>query len=92
MLALDADNAPPDNEVVKEAETVTVEGEAADFPEVDVDRKNEATLHKVVTEGVLVPAMGAPQTGWHVDRFPQGLGRMRLVSTPPWSFFEASYM
>ena len=85
VCALDADNAAPDNEVVKEAETVTVEVEAADFPEVDVDRKNEATLRNVVTEGVLVPAMGAPQTGWQVDRFPQGPGRMRLVSTPPWS-------
>ena len=85
VWALDADNAAPDNEVVKEAETVTVEVEAADFPEVDVDRKNEATLRNVVTEGVLVPAMGAPQTGWQVDRFPQCPGRMRLVSTPPWS-------
>ena len=33
----------------------------------------------------MLPAAGAPQTGWHVDRFPQGPGRMRLVSTPPWS-------
>ena len=41
VLALDADDAAPDNEVVKEAETVTVEGEVADFPEVDVNRKNE---------------------------------------------------
>ena len=36
-------------------------------------------------EGVLVPAMGTPQTGWHVDRFLEGPGRMRLVSTPLWS-------
>ena len=38
-----------------------------------------------MTEEVLVPAVGAPQTGWHVDRFPQGPGRMRFVSTPLWS-------
>ena len=34
---------------------------------------------------MLVPARGAPPTGWRVDRFPQGPGRMRLVSTPLWS-------
>ena len=85
VLALDADNVVPNDEVVKEAETVTVEGEAVDFPEVDADGKDEATLRDVVTEEVLVPAGGAPQTGWHVDRFPQGPGRMRLVSTPQWS-------
>ena len=49
------------------------------------DRKDEATLCDVMTEQVLVPAKGAPQTGWNVDRFPQGPGRMRLVSTPLWS-------
>ena len=36
-------------------------------------------------EEVLVPATGASQTRSRVDRFPQGPGRMRLVSTPPWS-------
>ena len=85
VSALDADDAAPDDEVVKEAEAVIVEGEAVDFPKVDVDRKDEATLCDVVTEEVLVPAVGAPQTGWRVDRFPQGPGRMRLVSTPLWS-------
>ena len=85
MLALDANDAAPDDEVVKEAEAVTLEGEAVDLPDVDLDRKDEATLHDVVTEEVLVPAVGAPQTRWRVDRFPQGPGRMRLVSTPPWS-------
>ena len=64
---------------------MTVEGEAVDFPEVDADGKDEATLRDVVTEEVLVPAGRAPQTGWRVDRFPQGPGRMRLVSTPLWS-------
>ena len=38
-----------------------------------------------VAEEVLVPTVGAPLTGWRVDRFPQGPGRMHLVSTPPWS-------
>ena len=38
-----------------------------------------------MTEGVLVPTVGAPLTGWRVDRFPQGPGKMRLVSTPLWS-------
>ena len=85
VLALDADDATPDDEVVKEAEASAVEGEVVDFPEVDADRKDEATLHDVVTKEMLVPTVGAPQTGWRVDRFPQGPGRMRLVSTPLWS-------
>ena len=85
VSALDADDAAPDDEVVKEAGAAAVEGEAVDLPEVDVDRKDEATLRDVVAEEVLVPAKGAPQTGWRVDRFPQGPGRMRLVSTPLWS-------
>ena len=84
VLALDAD-APPDDEMVKEAEAAAVEGEAVDFPEVDADRKDEATLRDAVAEEVLAPAGRAPPTGWRVDRFPQGSGRMRLVSTPPWS-------
>ena len=62
-----------------------VEGEAVDFPEVYGDRKDEATLCDVMTEEVLVPAKGALLAGWRVDRFPQGPGRMRLVSAPPWS-------
>ena len=85
VLALDADSVVPNDEVVKEAETVTVEGEAVDFPEVDVDRKHEATLLDVLTEEMLVPIVGALLTGWRADRFPQGPGRMRLVSTPLWS-------
>ena len=87
VLALDADDAAPNDEVVKEAEaeTAIVEGETVDLPEVYDDRKDEATLRDVVTEEKLVPAVGTPQTGWHVDRFPQGPGRMRLVSTPLWS-------
>ena len=52
---------------------------------MDVDRKNEATLRDVVTEEVLVPAKGAPPTGWRVDRFGESSGRRRLVSTPLWS-------
>ena len=63
MLALDADDAASDNEVVKEAETAIVEGEAVDLPEVYDDRKDEATLCRVMTEEVLVPAKGAPLTG-----------------------------
>ena len=85
VLALDADDAAPDDEVVKEAEAAAVEGEALDFPEVDADRKDEAALRDAVAEKVLVRAVGAPPTGWRVDRFPQGPGRMRLASTPPWS-------
>ena len=47
------------DEVVKEAEAVAVEGEAVDFPEVDADRKHDATtLRDVVAEEVLVPAVG----------------------------------
>ena len=63
MLASDANDAASDNEVVKEAETATVEGEAVDFPEVDAYRKDEATLCDVMTEEVLDPAKGAPEAG-----------------------------
>ena len=62
------------DEVVKEAEAAAVEGETVDFLEVDADRKDEATLRDFVAEEVLVPAVGAPQTGWRVDRFPRGPG------------------
>ena len=85
VLALDANDAASDNEVVKEAETAIVEGEAVDLPEVYDDRKDEATLCDVMTEEVLVPAKGAPLAGWRVDRFPHGPGRMRLVNSPLWS-------
>ena len=78
-------DAAPDDEVVKEAEGADVEGEVVDFPEVDADRKDEATLRDGVAEEVLVPEKGALPTGWRVDRFLQGTGRMLLVSTPPWS-------
>ena len=76
----------PDDEVVNEAEAVTVEVEAFDFPEVDADGKDEATLRDFVVEEVLVPAMGAPPTGWRVDRLPQGPGEYSAVE------FEASYV
>ena len=91
VLALDANDAVPDNEVVKEAETAILEGEAVDLPEVYEDRKDEATLRDVVTEEMLVPAKGAPLTGWRVDRFRQSSGRRPLVSTPLWSF-EVPYV
>ena len=58
----------PSDEVVKEAEAAAVEDEAFDFPEVDADRKHEATLRDV-------PTVGASLTGWRVDRFPRGPGR-----------------
>ena len=74
VLVLDADDAAPDDEVVKEAEAAAVEGEAVDFPEEDADRKDEATLRDAVAEEVLSPAGRAPPTGWRVDRFPQGPG------------------
>ena len=86
VLALDVDDAVTDDEVVKEAEAAAVERVSVDFPEVDADRKDEAVLRDAVAEEVLAPAGGAPPTGWRVDRFPQVPGRMRLVSTPPWSF------
>ena len=52
VLALDADDAVPVDEVVNEAEAATVEGEAVDFPEVDADRKDEATLRDFVAKSV----------------------------------------
>ena len=85
VLALDADDAAPDGEVVKETEAAIVEGEAVDLPDVYDDGNDEASLRDVVTEEVLVPAKGAPPTGWRVDRFRQSSGRSRLVSTPLWS-------
>ena len=54
VFALDADDAAPNDEVVKEAEAAAVEGEAVDFPEVDADGKHEATLRDAVAEEVLV--------------------------------------
>ena len=68
---------------------MAVEVEAVDLPEVDADGKDEATLRDVVAEEVVVPVVGAPPTGWRVDRFRQSSGRRRLVSTPLWKF-EAS--
>ena len=62
LLALDADNVVPNDEVMKEAEAAIVEGEAVDLPVVYDDRKDEATLCDVMTEEVLVPAKGAPLT------------------------------
>ena len=70
VLALDANDVAPNDKVVKEAEAVIVEGEAVNLPEVYDDRKDEATLCDVMSEEVLVPAKGAPQTGWRVDRLP----------------------
>ena len=55
MLTLDADDAAPNDEVMKEAEAAAVEGEVVDFPELDADRKDEATLRGAVAEEVLVP-------------------------------------
>ena len=59
VLALNADDAAPNDEVVKEAEAAAVEGEAVDFPEVDVDGKDEATLRDVVAEEVLDSRRGS---------------------------------
>ena len=83
VSALDADDNTPDDEVVKEAEAVIVEGEAVDFPEVDADGKDEATLRDVVTEEVFFRK--GSTFDWVLDRFPQDPGRMRLVITPLWS-------
>ena len=47
--------------------------------------KMRRPLRDFVAEECWVPARGAPPTGWRVDRFPQGPGRTRLVSTPLWS-------
>ena len=72
VLALDAEDAVTDDEVVKEAEAAAVERVSVDFLAVDADRKDEAVLRDAVAEEVLVPAGIAPPTGWHVDRFRQG--------------------
>ena len=81
-----ADDAVPNSEVLKVAETETVEGEVVvDFPAMDADGKNEASLRKVAIDEVLVPEVGVPQSDWFFDRFRQSSGRRRLVSTPLWS-------
>ena len=67
------------DEVVKEAETAIVEREVFDFPEVDADRKHEATLRDVVAEEVLVPTVGASMTGWRVDRFRGARPELQLI-------------
>ena len=87
-----ADDVVPNDEVLKVAETETVEGEVVvDFSAMDADGKNEASLRKVVIEDVLVPVVGAPTTGGVFDRFPQSSGMTRLVSTPLRSL-EAFYV
>ena len=88
VLALDANDAAPNDEVVKEAEAAAVESEAVDVPDVNVDRKDEVTLCDVVTEEVLAPVKGAPLTGWRVDRFPPGQDAPCECSAVE---FEASY-
>ena len=85
VLALDIDDGVIDDEVVKEVEAASVERVKVDFPEVDPDRKDEAVLRDAVAEEVLAPAGRALPTGWRVDRFPQGPGRTRFVTSPPWS-------
>ena len=52
--------------MVKEPGALAVEVEAVDFPEVDADGKDEATLRDVVAEEVVVPVVGAPTTGGRV--------------------------
>eukprot|EP00974_Lingulodinium_polyedra_P024938 2411873-Lingulodinium_polyedra.AAC.1 len=61
------------------------DGPAVEFPEVDADRRDEADLQQAVASEVHVAPGGAPPAGWRVDRFPQAAGKVRLVSTPPWS-------
>ena len=89
VLALDVDDAVTDDEVVKEAWTAAMERVSVDFPEVDPDRKDEAVLRDAVAVEVLAPARGAPPNGWRVDRFPQGLGRTRLVQRVLWAEWQA---
>ena len=43
-----------------------MEGEVVEFPAVDADRKDETTHRDAVAKEVLVPAAGAPPTGWRV--------------------------
>ena len=63
-----ADDAVLNSEVLKVAEIETVEGEVVvDFPAMDADGKNEASLRKVAIDEVLVR---------------QSSGRRRLVSIP----------
>ena len=76
---------------MKEAEAAAVERVSVDFPEVDADRKDEAVLRDAVAEEVLAPAGGAPQTGWRVDRFPQGPGQDAPCEYSAVEF-EASYV
>ncbi len=61
------------------------DGPAVDFTEVDADRRDEEALQQAAASEVHVAPGGAPPAGWRVDRFPNGAGKVRLVSTPPWS-------
>ena len=50
----------PNSEVLKVAETETVEGEVVvDFPAMVVDGKNEASFRKVVIEGIVGSRCGS---------------------------------
>ena len=62
VLALNADDVAPDDEVMKEAETAVVESEAVDIPEVNVDRKDQMTLRDFMTEERFLPTVGAPHS------------------------------
>ena len=59
---------------MKEAEAAAVEGEAGDLPEVDADRKDEATLRDVVAEEVLVPNCGSTYDRGRVCSLPAEFG------------------
>ena len=78
-----ADDVVPNDEVLKVAETETVEGEVVvDLPAMDADGKNETSFRKLVIEEVWVPVVGAPMTGGVFDRFPQSSDMTRLLTTP----------
>ena len=68
-----------------------MEGEAVDFPEVTLTGRMRRLSAILWLKRCWFPQGEHLRPGGVFDCFPQGPGRMRLVSTPPWSF-EASYV
>ena len=86
VLALDANDAAPNDEVVKEAETYALwRVRPSTFLSWTLTGRMRRLSAMLRLKRCWFPQREHLQTGWRVDRFQQGPGRMRLVSTPPWS-------
>ena len=55
-----------------------------DFPAVNADLVEAQQLAEALEPEIAVLGGGKAPPGWRIDRFPS-LGKVRLVSVPPWS-------